>query len=97
MFKISNRDSEKRIFNFGSRSNTCLILKDWAKDAGISKRMHFHLSRHTCATLLLYYGADLYTVSKILGHASVKTTQIHAKVVDDMKRKAVDNVPTIII
>ena len=43
--------------------------------------------------MLLYYGADLYTVSKILGHTSIKSTQIYAKVVDGMKRKAVDNVP----
>lgn len=55
----------------------------------------FHVSRHTCATLLLYYGADLYTVSKILGHTSIKTTQIYAKVADEMKRKAVSNIPEI--
>ncbi len=48
------------------------------------------MSRHTCATMLLYYGADLYTVSKILGHTSIKTTQIYAKVVDDTKVRAVN-------
>lgn len=53
------------------------------------------MSRHTCATLLLYYGADLYTVSKILGHTSIKTTQVYAKVVDSIKRKAVDGIPDI--
>ncbi len=53
------------------------------------------MSRHTCATLLLYYGADLYTVSKILGHTSIKTTQVYAKVADEMKRKAVSNIPEI--
>ena len=45
--------------------------------------------------LVLYYGADLYTVSKILGHTSIKSTQIYAKVVDGMKRRAVDNVPDV--
>lgn len=53
------------------------------------------MSRHTCATLLLYFGADIYTVSKILGHTSIQTTQIYAKVADEMKRTAVNNIPTI--
>ncbi len=60
------------------------------KRAGITKHVTFHMSRHTCATMLLYYGADLYTVSKILGHTSIKTTQIYAKVVDDTKVRAVN-------
>lgn len=70
-------------------------LDKWAKAAGIEKHVTFHMSRHTCATLLLYFGADIYTVSKILGHTSIQTTQIYAKVADEMKRTAVNNIPTI--
>jgi site-specific recombinase XerD len=44
---------------------------------------------------MLYFGADIYTVSKLLGHTSVKTTQIYAKVVDENKRKAVNLIPSI--
>ena len=42
------------------------------------------------ATLTLTYGADLYTISKLLVHANVKTTQIYAKIVNENKRKAVN-------
>ena len=84
---------ENYVFQFRDRSIIYKYLQDWGKRAGIEKHLIFHMSRHTCATILLYYGADLYTVSKILGHTSIKSTQIYAKVVDSMKRKAVDNVP----
>ena len=47
-----------------------------------------HLARHTYATLQLSSGTDIYTVSKMLGHTNVKTTQIYAKVVDEKKNKA---------
>ncbi|HCJ47224.1 MAG TPA: hypothetical protein DHV83_06685 [Prevotella sp.] len=84
---------ENYVFQFRDRSIIYKYLQDRGKRAGIEKHLIFHMSRHTCATLLLYYGADLYTVSKILGHTLIKSTQIYAKVVDSMKRKAVDNIP----
>ena len=63
-------------------------LKRWIEAAGITKRITFHCFRHTYATLQLSSGTDIYTVSKMLGHTNVKTTQIYAKVVDEMKSKA---------
>ena len=50
----------------------------------------FHCFRHTYATLQLSKGTDLYTVSKMLGHKKVTTTQIYTKVVDEKKEQAAD-------
>ena len=47
-----------------------------------------HVSRHSYATLQLAGGTDIYTVSKMLGHTNVRTTQIYAKVVDAKKENA---------
>lgn len=64
-------------------------IKHWAKMAGITKNICFHVSRHTFATLSLESGADIATVSSLLGHKSLRTTQIYAKVVDSRKADAV--------
>lgn len=63
--------------------------------SGIQKHITFHVSRHTFATLALTYGADLYTVSKLLGHSNIQVTQVYAKIVDENKRKAVNLIPNI--
>ena len=48
----------------------------------------FHCFRHSYATLQLAGGTDIYTVSKMLGHTNVRTTQVYAKVVDAKKEEA---------
>jgi integrase len=67
----------------------------WCNRAGISKHITFHSARHTNAVLLLENGADIYTVSKRLGHREIRTTAIYAKIVDEKMREASNLIPTI--
>ncbi|MBA4121187.1 MAG: site-specific integrase [Acidobacteria bacterium] len=68
----------------------CMYLPIWTAKANIDKEISFHSFRHTFATLQLTLGTDLYTVSKLLGHRDIKTTQIYAKIIDSKKRTAAD-------
>jgi integrase len=65
-----------------------LKLQQWVMRAGITKTITFHCARHTYATLQLTMGTDIYTVSKLLGHRELKTTQVYAKIIDDKKKEA---------
>ena len=80
-----------------SKTNTNEYLKRWAAKAGIEKNIGWHTARHTFAVLSLESGAEIYTVSKLLGHTDVKTTQVYANATDKMKREAVNALPEIII
>lgn len=79
-------------FPLGSNNSVNEVLKRWSQKA-LGKDITFHLGRHTFATLALSHGADLFTVSKILGHTDVKTTQVYVKVLDEGKKKAVESIP----
>lgn len=61
----------------------------------LAQPISFHMARHTHATMMITLGADLYTVSKLLGHTNIQTTQIYAKIVDESKEKAIDLIPDI--
>ena len=63
------------------------------KSAGIKKKITFHCARHTFATMCLTYDVDIYTVSKLLGHRDLKTTEIYAKLIDKKKDEAIDRLP----
>jgi integrase len=67
-------------------------LKQWIKDSGIKKKISFHNFRHSYATLQLANGTDIYTVSKLLGHKNVSTTQIYTKVMDKNKIEAANRI-----
>ncbi len=69
----------------------------WCNRAGIQKHITFHSARHTNAVLLLENGADIYTVSKRLGHRELKTTEIYAKIVDKNMKAAAEIIPELVL
>lgn len=90
MPKRGTASAESAIFDLPTGQCCNSIIKDWAKAAGITKKVSFHVARHTFATMMLTLGADLYTTSKLLGHADIETTQIYAKIVNKKKDEAVN-------
>ncbi len=68
-------------------------LRDWIQRAGITRRITFHCARHSFATLQLSLNTDIYTVSKMLGHKNLRTTEIYAKVIDKRKIEAAGRMP----
>lgn len=70
--------------------NATKYLTPWMEAAGIIKPVTFHSSRHTFATMMLTLGVDIYTVSKLLGHSKIETTQIYAKIINKKKDDAVN-------
>ncbi|TSE07725.1 site-specific integrase [Aquimarina algiphila] len=80
---------------YGAHFNAEILR--WCMRAGITKHITFHSARHTNAVLLLSHGADIYTVSKLLGHREIRTTQIYAKIVDQKAKEASTLIPRITI
>lgn len=72
-----------------------ISIAAWVRSAGIDKHITFHCARHSFAVMMLDLGVDLYTVSKLLGHRSIETTQVYAKILDKNKKAAVERIPNI--
>ncbi len=70
-------------------------LTKWMLKAGITKDITFHCARHTFAVLQLSLGTEIYTLSKLLGHSEIKTTQVYANIIDAKKKEAVNKIPDI--
>lgn len=88
------RDPQDRVFKglkYGMTYNTEIIR--WCNRAAVPKHITFHSARHTNAVLLLENGADIYTVSKRLGHREIRTTAIYAKIVDIKMKEAAEIIP----
>lgn len=85
---------------FGARPRTLPTmdrwLRNWVEAAGIRKHITFHCARHTFAVLMLDAGVDIYTVSKLLGHRNIATTQIYAHMLDKNKQAAVQRLPDLL-
>ena len=90
---IEREIPDKAVFFLPSQPVVDKQLKKWGKLAGIEKPLSMHKARHSFATIALSSGIDIYTVSKLLGHKNLATTQIYAKVVDEKKRRAMSKLP----
>lgn len=71
-------------------------LDRWRREAGLERRLTWHMSRHTFATVLLDEGVDLYTISRMLGHQHVATTEIYATVRERRRLDAINRLPDIL-
>ena len=86
----------ERVFRglkYSSNHNSALIR--WSMDAGVNKPITFHSARHTNAVLMLEFGADIYTVSKRLGHKELRTTEVYARILDKKMKEAANIIPEI--
>ena len=88
--------SNERVFKGLKYSDYMNVaLAKWVMSAKITKDITFHCARHTFAVLQLTLGTEIYTLSKLLGHSDLRTTQIYAKIIDEKKREAVNKIPAI--
>lgn len=83
------------VFSLPSLAHINKVIKEWAQAAGVDKHLTFHTARHTFGTLGLTAGADLYTVSRLMGHTNIKTTQIYGKIVDKKKDEALQRISSL--
>jgi site-specific recombinase XerD len=81
-------DEKEKVFLGLKKWEVDRVLPVWVAQAGITKHITFHCFRHTYATLQISSGTDIFTISKMLGHKNIKTTQIYTKIIDEKKREA---------
>ncbi|RLJ75080.1 site-specific integrase [Pedobacter alluvionis] len=84
--------ADAKVFDGLKYDHVVKELKKWLINAGIEKHFTFHGFRHTFATLQLASGTSIYTVSKLLGHKNIKTTEIYTKIVDSLKKEASEKI-----
>jgi integrase len=91
-YDLCGEKSTGLVFKGFKKSMLQYILPKWLQAADIMKHITFHCFRHTFATLLVSNGSEIYTVSKMLTHKNVSTTQIYADLIDEKKRQAANTI-----
>lgn len=84
---------DARIFRLPSYESSCKSVKYWVKKAGIDKHISWHCARHSFAVNILNNGANIKTVSSLLGHSSLRHTEKYTRVVDKLKEDAINSLP----
>jgi integrase/recombinase XerD len=83
----------EHVFNLPSANGVNKVLKNWSLKAGLEKKITFHSARHSFGTILAYYGNDVASISKLLGHTSLKHTMKYVRIGKELKQKAVNSIP----
>jgi site-specific recombinase XerD len=94
LLNYQGEDPESPVFtHLGSVTSDCRnILTEWGTNAKLNKKVSWHVARRTFAMRLLETGTDLYTISKLLGHTDIKTTQAYLKVSLYLEKSAISNI-----
>ena len=87
----SDDNFDERVFKLPHYNICNLYLRKWVKEAGIKKKITWHCARHSFAVNVLTKGANIKTVSSLLGHTSIKMTERYLHVVDSLKQDAIDS------
>ena len=90
--ELCGERDEGQVFKGLTPNLVAIHLKGWIEASGIKKHITFHCFRHTFATLQLANGTDIYTVSKLLTHSNLATTQVYADVINELKRDAANRI-----
>ena len=90
------QDKAERVFKglkYSSYTNVALL--HWAMLAGVQKHVTFHVGRHTFAVAQLNRGVDIYSLSRLLGHSELRTTEIYADILESRRVTAMRGFPDI--
>ncbi len=90
----SENAKDDLIFHLPSDVMCLKALRHWTKKAGITKHITWHCGRHSFATVLLSNGANIKVVSELLGHSSLKFTEIYVRAIDELKKDAINSLPS---
>ena len=91
-YELCGTPSTGKVFKGLQRSMTQHPIKKWIKQAEIQKHISFHCFRHSYAVIQISLGTDIYTVSKMLTHKNVSTTQIYADLINTKKRETANKI-----
>ena len=81
------------VFNLPGSATANQSLRNYARHAGITKHLTWHCARHSFAVNILNNGANIKTVSSLLGHSSLQHTEKYTRVVDSLKEAAIMSLP----
>lgn len=82
------------IFNLMSTATVERYLMQWTKDAGLSKHITYHASRHSFSILCISSGMDIYSICKLLGQKNIKTTMIYLRFLDEKRDRELEKFPS---